>query len=340
MKKYFPRLGTLLLFALFISGRAQEPAVVMNNTKINVRGQPALNSEVVTQLQKGDPILILERINLEKAKPGEPTNWARIQMPANTPVWIFASYLKDHKVAVSKANLRAGPGENYSIVGRVAKGKELTEIRTVENWTEVQTPEEAYGFIDASLLKTTGGQAQKITAETVTPAGIATATAFAARPAQPEPPPVITKPAETPSRSLPPPVETPKPQKPANQPRETAVASAPVVSPPVVPSGVSVQPSLPQVAPPITATEAFPAQKRIVRRQGIVRGTLSIQAPTYYELVNPQTKKVMNYLHTEGADIHFKKYRGQRVVVSGEEGIDARWPNTPVIEVESVETAP
>ena len=77
-----------------------------------------------------------------------------------------------------------------------------------------------------------------------------------------------------------------------------------------------------------------------MRRQGIVRGTLSIQAPTYYELVNPQTKKVMNYLHSEGTDIHFKKYRGQRVVVSGEEGIDARWPNTPVIEVESVESAP
>jgi hypothetical protein len=52
MKKYFPQVGLLLLFALFISGRAQEPAVVMNNTKINVRGQPSLNSEVVTQLQK------------------------------------------------------------------------------------------------------------------------------------------------------------------------------------------------------------------------------------------------------------------------------------------------
>jgi hypothetical protein len=41
-----------------------------------------------------------------------------------------------------------------------------------------------------------------------------------------------------------------------------------VVSPPVVPSAVSVQPTLPQVAPPVAAPEALPPQKRIVRRLG------------------------------------------------------------------------
>ena len=35
-----------------------------------------------------------------------------------------------------------------------------------------------------------------------------------------------------------------------------------------------------------------------------------------------------------------KDYRGQRIVVTGEEVLDERWPNTPVIEIEKIETVP
>jgi hypothetical protein len=80
--------------------------------------------------------------------------------------------------------------------------------------------------------------------------------------------------------------------------------------------------------------------KRIVRREGLVRSTVSIQAPTYYELLNPQNRKTINYLHTPTSDVHLKDYRGRRIVVTGEEAIDPRWPRTPVIEVESLELIP
>ncbi len=80
--------------------------------------------------------------------------------------------------------------------------------------------------------------------------------------------------------------------------------------------------------------------RRVVRREGLVRSTVSIQAPTYYELLNPDNRKTINYLHTQGMGVNLKDYRGRRIVVTGEEAIDPRWPKTPVIEVETLELIP
>src|SRR5438445_5281038 len=108
-------LPAILLLLLAASVPASEIATV-NQSKVNVRGQPALVGEVITQLNKGDQVNFLEEISLEKPKAGEPAKWAKIKMPANTPVWVFASFIDPatKTVAARRLNLRAGPGENYS----------------------------------------------------------------------------------------------------------------------------------------------------------------------------------------------------------------------------------
>jgi hypothetical protein len=35
-----------------------------------------------------------------------------------------------------------------------------------------------------------------------------------------------------------------------------------------------------------------------------------------------------------------KKFKGKKVVVTGEELMDTRWPSTPVLEVQTLELAP
>ncbi len=95
------------------------------------------------------------------------------------------------------------------------------------------------------------------------------------------------------------------------------------------------------VAPATAQTPPDELVRRVVRREGLVRSTVSIQAPTYYELLNPENRKTINYLHTDNLhDIDLKDYRGRRIVVTGEEAIDPRWPKTPVIEVEKLELIP
>ena len=98
------------------------------------------------------------------------------------------------------------------------------------------------------------------------------------------------------------------------------------------------------IPPPETApqpsTELAPPPKRIVRREGVVRGTKSIQAPSWYELVATDTGKPINYLHTLDPELKLKDFRGKKIVVTGEEGIDPRWPATPILEIATIAVAP
>lgn len=379
--------------------------------RVNVRAQPTTFSEVLTQLRLDDTVVVLDQIPANKPKAGEPANWFKIRLPAKTPVWVFAPFVTNKTVSANRINLRAGPGENYSVIGRLEKGSEVKEIRTVESWTELETPEQAYGFVDRSLLIPVEGSAEPKPAE-AKPAEIAAATtptapepaappqivaaklvpvapavglgaaeakaaseaeaaklaakaaeeraaaqklvATTVKPEEPAPVAAITpevrKQIEKPFASSP--ITAPSAAAPEKKPEIKSAATVAVLPPTVpavekkpepkpvaAPAAPAVAAALPQIAPVPEAKTPEPV-KRVVRREGIVRGTVSIQAPTYFELVSPETKKVLNYLHTEQSGLKLKSFKGQRVVVTGEEGIDSRWPNTPLMEIETLETAP
>ena len=72
--------------------------------------------------------------------------------------------------------------------------------------------------------------------------------------------------------------------------------------------------------------------RRIVIREGIVRRSVSIQAPSYYVLESLDTGRPINYLFS--TNIALRDFKGRRIVVTGEELLDERWPNTPVIAIE------
>ncbi|MGV3774977.1 MAG: SH3 domain-containing protein [Verrucomicrobiales bacterium] len=364
MKKFIAASFVFATSFLSIETRAEERAVVTDN-RVNIRGQAKLYSEVITQLKAGDEVTILEEISTPDAKAGEPTNWAKIKLPPNTTVWVFAPLIKEGTVSGSRLNLRAGPGENYSVLGRINRGAQVTEIRTVEEWMEIEPPSEAYAFIDRKYLKPVEG-GQLASAEdnnaSATAENPSTAPATDSENA-------TAAPAETTQKQ---PSATPEPETTTLEPSTVgseppAVARAQDVpateqdSPAKAAGIAAIPPSstlpLPRQAPqrsagavpdlslhlPQTAPEP-PAQKveqprRIVRREGIVKGTFSIQAPTYFELENPTTGKTVNYLHAEKSGLNLKQYKKLRVVITGEEFIDPRWPKTPVIEIETLEPA-
>jgi hypothetical protein len=74
-----------------------------------------------------------------------------------------------------------------------------------------------------------------------------------------------------------------------------------------------------------------------VQREGIVGGTVSIQAPTHYELESLDDGKPMDYLYTMSTNLNLNNYKGLTVLVSGEEALDERWPNTPVITIQRIQ---
>ena len=172
---------------------------------------------------------------------------------------------------------------------------------------EIEAPTNAYAFVAAEML-------EKSAAPAPAPTELAANTTKAA-PAQP-----------------PPTVENVKPET------APAVATEPVPAPTQAAQPATQPPGLaPQPAP--TTVETAPP-KRVVIREGTVVVSRSIQAPTSYALENRESRRTVNYLHSESEDINLKKFAGKKVIVTGEELIDQRWVNTPIIEVESIRLLP
>ena len=109
-------------------------------SNVNVRGQAGLKGEVVAHVQKSDSVTVLSEITLDKHKSGEPAQWAKILLPPSTKVWVDANFIDDANKTVrpKKLNLRAGPSENYSVLGVIERGTPISEIVTRNGWTQIE----------------------------------------------------------------------------------------------------------------------------------------------------------------------------------------------------------
>jgi uncharacterized protein YgiM (DUF1202 family) len=275
--------------------------VVASN--VNVRGQAKLKSEVVARVTKGDTVTVIEEIVRNNSGPDEPSAWAKIVLPSSAHAWVNSSFIdpSNQTVKSGKLNLRSGAGENYSIIGQLKKGDTVKPITTKGDWTQIEPPAGTYAFMAAQYLK------QEPAAPPAPP------------PAPPEPTPTPTTVAVIPPVA-PPPTEAPAVTPPA----------------PLPPAEVPAVTNVPTVVEDIPEPEE-PPQPRIVQHEGIVRGQTSIQAPSKFVLVSPQDGRDINYLYTSSTNLDLRRYKGLRIVATGEEGLDERWPNTPILTIQRIQ---
>lgn len=291
------------------------PAVAREKN-VNIRGQAAINSEIVTRLKRGDLVTVLEEITLKKPKADEPAKWAKVALPADSVVWVNTQFINpDSKTVIPRRlNVRSGPGENYSILGRIDRGASVKEVEIKGDWMKIEAPTNSYAFIAAHLLSTD-------------PADLGPALAKAN-----PPPPAVVPPPPTETA-----VVTPLPVPATAEP----LTSPPVTNPPLVVTAPPPPPAEAEaITPPPPPAEEEPLPKRIVTREGFVKGSASIQAPSYFVLRSLDNNKTINYLFAPSTNVTLRGYHLQRVLVTGEELLDERWPNTPVINVESIESVP
>ena len=269
------------------------PAVVSAN-HVNVRSKAGLVGEVITRMTNGEPVTVIEEVHLKMSGPEEPSAWAKVALPSDAHVWLKSSYLDtNNMVKASKLKLRAGPGENYGVVGIINKGDQVQPIETKGDWTQVQAPTNAYAFIAAQYLK----QGEEVAA--------------AAPTAVPETPMATNAVTEMPPVA----------------PATNEIAAGTETNAPTT--------AMAETNPPAPAVEE-PPLPRIVSHEGIVRYTFSIQAPTRFELVSPDNHKTINYLYTPTTNLDLNRYKGMDIIVTGEEGLDERWKNTPVITIQDI----
>src|SRR5579862_357155 len=273
------------------------PAVVSAN-HVNVRSKAGLVGEIITRMTNGEPVTVVEEVTLKKSGPEEPSAWAKITLPPEAHVWVKSSYIDaNNTVKPSKLKLRAGPGENYGVAGILSKGDAVQPVETKGDWTQIQAPANSYAFIASAYL-------------TQSPEALAAAT-----PTTPAP---VT---ETTNEVAAPPTN------------EVAMATTDTNQPAAETNQMTTDTNQPtmEVAP------TPPPPPRIVSHEGIVRATVSIQAPTRFELISLDTHKPINYLYPPTPNLDMSRYKGMHIIVTGEEGLDERWRNTPVITVQRIQ---
>jgi hypothetical protein len=232
-------------------------------------------------------------------------------------VWVRASFIDaTNKVVLpKKLNLRAGPSEDYSVLGVIERGTPVSEVITKDEWMQVEAPTNAYAFVAAMYLNqaASGSLATNTapSAETQTPTTTNTVA---------EPQPIVTS---EPTNSTPA-VDT------------NAVATTSATDTNAVPTAPSVDANAVPTPAPSVDTNTPPAP-RVVTHEGVVGYTTSPSSPTDFKLYDPDTYQNIDYLYTTAKDLDLKRYVNMRIIVTGVEGLDARWQDTPVITIQRIQ---
>lgn len=293
------------------------PATV-SATHLNLRGQAGMKGEAIGRLKDGETVNVISQINLDKHAADEPSQWAKISLPADIKVWVDSQFIDTATKAVTpnKLNLRAGPGENYSVLGVIEKGTSVNVLATKGKWEQIEAPANSFAFVAAMYLK----QDANAIASTQQPATETSA--------------VVPVPAPTP-------VTVAENQPVANQPAATSTTTpgtgtgeAAETTPAAVPNTGGDAAGTAGMMPATVDTN--PPPPRVVSHEGYVRSSISPVAPTPYELFDWNTGNVINYLYSPTPDLDLSRYKECRVIVTGEEGMTPRWAATPVLTIQKI----
>lgn len=167
--------------------------------RVNLRAAPQMAGEVVGQVSAPEQLVLQGDVTAP---------WVRVMPPEAIDLWVFASLLKGDQISVSKAQVRAGAGLNYTVVGTLSEGVKVQIRGKVGDWVKIAPTPETSVWITNCYVKTV--------APLMPPASPAPAPEV--KPIQPAPQPAPeVKPAKQPA---------PEPQKDTK-----AVASKPVEKP-------------------------------------------------------------------------------------------------------------
>ena len=316
--------------------------------RVNVRARASLVGERVAHLRKGDRVTVLAKVTVAPPRKGEPANWLKIAMPAAGQTWVHMSFIKESKVTAKRLNVRAGGSERFSIIGRLAKSDTVKEKRTAGDWIEIEHPAGAHAYVAAKFIEL--GQA---TEETETEESKETPEAKPAAEEAKEPVAANGKPEE--SNETTEPSDMPEPPAP-----ELVVVDAPAsgnAQKPPMGNPEDAEEPKPEPAIAVDNTKLPVPPPRIVTREGNIKRRFfrSPKAPSRFELINDNGLTI-NYLYSsdsgplkstkgeDGEPITFKHLmnmlRNRRVILTGIEAVDPRWPSLPLLDVRTLKTLP
>jgi SH3-like domain-containing protein len=124
---------------------AASQRMAVKSAMANIRAKPSLQADMLWQVEKYYPLLILE-------KKGE---WYRFKDFEGDMGWIHSSLVDDTPtviVRVDRANVRADAGTQYDLVFDAEKGTPFKVLEKKGRWIKVQHADGDGGWIFDSLV--------------------------------------------------------------------------------------------------------------------------------------------------------------------------------------------
>jgi uncharacterized protein YraI len=112
---------------------------------VNMRISPALRSEVVGQLERGQEVEIL-------LTDGE---WCAIIPPMKISAWVSEQYVKDGLVTGRRVNVRSGPGISYGRLTYLREGTALTVLEEKGGWVKITLPDTGRLWVSSRYIAQT-----------------------------------------------------------------------------------------------------------------------------------------------------------------------------------------
>ncbi len=117
---------TWLFICTLSSGAVQYLEV--KGDRVNLRAAAKADAEVVGQVCSTDTLILQGDI-------AEP--WVKVTPPDSVDFWIYANLVKDGKVTVNNAQVRAGAGLNFNVVGQLQKGDTVSQRGKIGDWLKI-----------------------------------------------------------------------------------------------------------------------------------------------------------------------------------------------------------
>jgi len=146
MKGLLQLFSGLLLCGLLVSAQETRTEMgVITGDRVNVRGRPLATAELCCQLNKGDPVEILER-RLVQTTGTNTEEWVRIVLPEKAHVWLQSSLVEKGAVT-TRANGRAGPSLMWPVLCVWSKG-DMVNVQTNHlDWVGVTPSRNASAWV-------------------------------------------------------------------------------------------------------------------------------------------------------------------------------------------------
>lgn len=335
--------------------------------RVNIRARPTINSEVVTQLNSGDEVTVVDEVKLQSPGQDEPADWSKIVYPKkDTMVWVHSDYVTaEGTVTASKfLNIRSGPGENFSKVGELQSGDDIQIVDRADKWIAMAPTSGCYAYVASSLLEIY--QTKSLPTAIPKPA-LATAAPVATpdSAAKVESNVAITEPTSTTGEqeSSATTDSSEKTEPVAGEFESATILSVPdgtnssqteetkpltdadgmevseeseIDDTPIPGTDVNAEGAMGQDAEPEETADFDIRGRRKVYREGLLGRVVEVQYENIFRLKNLETNRTMNLISiAPETGVDLKKFYGRTVWLEGYEGFDPRWPSTPLIKIKT-----